>query len=416
MIVKAAARVMKRCEQLSQFSERDDCLQRTFCSAPMRAVHSCLSSWMADSGLNVCHDAAGNLIGQSGSDRDQPVLMIGSHLDTVVNAGKFDGTLGVLLGLAVAELLQAQNHVLGFDVAVVGFSEEEGVRFNTPYIGSRAVAGCFDGAMLDVQDTGGVTICSALRSFGCNPDEISLASFADRNLIGFLEAHIEQGPILESENSPVGIVTAIAGQTRATFTFTGKAGHAGTTPMALRHDALAAAAAFITAVEAIGRHTPGLFATVADIRVLPNVSNVISGQTVVCLDLRHEQDSARQAAFEALIRTANYIATERNVPVDITPKLDQATVVMNSVLIESLRDAVISLNLPVHLMSSGAGHDAAVMAQAAPAAMLFIRCRDGISHHPDEHVEEKDVSVALSVILKAIQMISDRHSVRPQRE
>ncbi len=412
-IAEAAARVIHRCEQLAQFSERNDCLQRTFCSAPMHDAQALIVDWMRDIGLHASLDAAGNLIGQTGTDREQPVLLIGSHLDTVVNAGKFDGTLGVLLGLAIVELLRADNHGLAFEIAVVGFSEEEGVRFNTPYIGSRAIAGSFDPATLDVQDKSGVSIRAALRSFGCDTSQMVNASFADRNLIGFLEAHIEQGPVLESENCPVGIVTAIAGQTRVAITFTGTAGHAGTVPMALRRDALAGAAELIGAVEKIGRNTPGLFATVGDIRVSPNVSNVIAGQAVVCLDLRHEQDEVRQAAFESLVQTANSIASQRNLFVEIAINLDQAAVTMNSALIQALQDAIRSLNYPIRLLPSGAGHDAAVMAQAAPTAMLFVRCRNGISHHPDEHVEEQDVSVALRVMFDAIQIISDRHATRP---
>lgn len=402
----AVQRVLLRCDQIAAMSEVAGQTTRTFCCPSMRNVHDSIAAWMRAINLSCHADAAGNLIGQPGGS-EQPVMMIGSHLDTVVNAGRYDGVLGVLLGLAAAELIHQSKQELGFDLVIVGFSDEEGVRFNRPYIGSSAVAGCFDPKVLDVKDADGFTVKSALSGFGCEPDQWSSASFVNRNVIGFIEAHIEQGPVLQSESQSVGVVSAIAGQTRATIRVAGTAGHAGTVPHQLRRDALAAAAELVLSIEQLGQSTEGLVATVGQLDVSPNASNVIPGEVQLTLDLRHVDDSVRKICLEKICDAMSEVATRRSLQINIDVNLDQPAVPMDSKITQALSDAIRDTGcIPIEMLS-GAGHDAAVMVNLAPSAMLFVRCRDGVSHHPDEHVELDDVSVALKVLLAGLRRISN---------
>ncbi len=423
MLDDAALRIVQRCELVGAMSDVASETTRTFCSPAMKTVHSELAKWMQAASLSVELDAVGNLIGLPArqDDSDKPILMIGSHLDTVVAAGKFDGVLGVMLGLAVAELIHQTQIQLPFDVAVVGFSEEEGVRFNRPYLGSSGIAGTFDPAFLSLKDPTGVSVEDALNSFGCDGAKWSTASFAKldakpggaqlttkRRVIGFLEAHIEQGPLLESEAQPVGIVSAIAGQTRAVIVVRGTAGHAGTVPHHLRSDALAAAAELVSRLETLGQETDGLVATVGKLDVRPNAPNVIPGEVTFSVDIRHADDSVRKTSFKTFRESVAQLATNRNIEFEITTHLDQAAVPMDTRLNRAMATAIQNSGHTLQTMLSGAGHDAAIMAQLAPAAMLFIRCRNGISHHPDEHVESEDILVALTVMLNAVLMLESQ--------
>ncbi len=400
----AAQRVADRCDELAGHSdEGPDRLTRVFCSPAMKSAHKQLESWMCDAGMEGELDAAGNLIGKSGNSK--PVFMIGSHLDTVVNAGRFDGMLGVLLGLGVAEVLRECSATSGielpFDIHVVAFSEEEGVRYQFPFIGSQGIAGCLDPADFDRLDRNSISIRDALREFGCRPEEVDSASYKSRNLIGFMEAHIEQAVVLEEADVPVGVVTAIAGQSRATITFTGMAGHAGTVPHDRRRDALAAAAELVLEIEQLGQQTSGLFATVGDIAARPGLSNVIPGSAELRLDLRHETDSVRDKAFARIESFVLMISESRNVGSEVVAQHTPA-VPMDSRLTEAVQRAVVDAGgEPVSLVS-GAGHDAMIMAQVAPSCMLFVRCRDGISHHPDEFVSPDDIQAALGVMVGAL--------------
>ena len=395
--VEQAGEVIRWCRRLAKLSEEPDATTRTFLSKPMRDVHTALAAWMARAGMTVRVDAIGNIRGvyaaesSAASPGAAPRFYIGSHLDTVHNAGAFDGVLGTVMAVALVQMLGEKR--FPFAIEVVGFSDEEGVRFGTPFLGSRALAGSFDPALLDRVDQAGRSVRDAVRQFGLDPRRIPDARAA-ANPLGYLEFHIEQGPVLENLNLPLAVVDVISGQSRAEVTFEGMAGHAGTTPMSIRKDALACAAAWITEVEREAVTTSGLVATVGKLAVEPGVGNVIPGRAVVSLDVRHPADRMREAAVERLSKSAAEIAGRRGLEISWELHLDQASVAMDPALTAML-DRAVARSAPAHRMPSGAGHDAMILAAKMPAAMLFLRCEGGISHHPSENVNEADVAAAL---------------------
>ncbi len=404
-----ARRVLAECRALTQMTEEPGRITRRFLTPPVHDVHAHLSARMQALGMTVRVDAIGNLRGlwqPSGPQAKR--LLIGSHIDTVPHAGAFDGVLGVVLALelvdiALVEIALLQNEKARDRLAleVVAFSEEEGVRYATPFLGSRALAGSFDPALLAAKDADGVRMDAAIRAFGLDPEKIGEAALdpktGDPGVLGFLEMHIEQGPVLEAENLQLAVVDGIVGQTRLEFRFTGQANHAGTTPMHLRHDALAAAAEWIVAVESIAGTEAGLVATVGKLDLQPNAANVIPGQVELSLDLRHMSDLTRGHWVRYLIHAAQSAAHKRGAEVEWQQKLDQPAVEMDPGLTMQLAEALHACGIPARRMPSGAGHDAMVMAARFPAAMLFLRSPGGISHHPDESVREQDVEAALRV-------------------
>ena len=396
-----ADEALARCDVLAGESEQPGRLTRTFLSAPMRRVHDQVSGWMAEAGMAVRLDQAANLIGRhpaEGGGDEAPTLLIGSHLDTVPDAGKFDGALGVLLGVAAVRALGDRR--LPFAVEVVGFSEEEGVRYRTPYLGSLALCGRFDPAYLELLDDDGVTMADAFRGFGLDPGQIAGAASRPGRIAAYLEAHIEQGPVLESWASPVGVVSAIAGQSRLWVTFEGKAGHAGTSPMELRRDALPAAAELVLAVEGLARSVEGLRGTVGSIAASPGAVNVVPGSVTLSLDVRHAEDSVRDRAVSDLLDSARGIASRRGLEFRVDRAQDHRAVPADPALADLLASAVRDAGVDPRFLVSGAGHDAAVMAGLAPMAMLFLRSPGGISHHPDEQVLNSDVRIALDVMVR----------------
>jgi allantoate deiminase len=375
-------------------SEEPGRTTRRFLTAPVAQVHAHLRSRMTALRMSVSVDAAGNLRGLWHPEAASR-LVLGSHIDTVPDAGAYDGVLGVFLALELVE--QAQREGLPLAIEVIAFSEEEGVRFGVPFIGSRAVAGRFDPALLALRDADGVSLDGALRNFGLDPADLNSAILGSE-AVGFLEIHIEQGPVLEAEDLSLAVVTAIAGQTRLEVTFSGQANHAGTTPMHLRQDALAAAAEWISAVESLARNHSGessLVATVGKIFVEPNAGNVIAGKATVSLDIRSDRDPFRQATVEELLRTAESIAARRGAICTSRIQMEQPAVPMDEQLTAILGESVEAAGFPLRRMPSGAGHDAMVMATRLPSAMLFLRSPGGISHHPAESVREQDVAAAL---------------------
>jgi len=387
--------VIERCGALAEFTEEPGFIKRTFLSPPMRDVHRSLTGWMAEAGMSVMVDAVGNIRGlRRGAHTGGRRLYLGSHLDTVPRAGAFDGVLGVVLAVGLVESLGDRE--LSFDIEVLGFSEEEGVRFGAPFIGSRALAGTIDETLLSHRDAEGVTVGDAIREFGLDPARIGDARGVP-GALGYLEFHIEQGPVLESMQAQLGVVEAIAGQSRLDVVFTGAANHAGTTPMRLRRDALAGAAEWIGAVEREACATTGLVATVGRVEAGPGAGNVIPGVCNTSLDVRHAVDSVRRGAVSRLLACADAIAAPRKLSVSTEQRLDQPAVAMDATLTAILEGAVAGSGCGVHRLVSGAGHDAMILASAMPVAMLFIRSPGGISHHPDESVLPEDVAAALAV-------------------
>lgn len=399
--------VVERCRQLATHTEEPGWITRTFLSEPMHRVHADLRVWMEQAGMNVHVDAAGNLRGHyDAATADAPRLIVGSHLDTVPHAGAFDGILGVVLGVALVKALGGRR--LGFGIEVVGFSEEEGVRFGSPFIGSRALVGTIDDALLARRDADGSSVADAIRTFGLDPAAAGEARVTGTTL-GYLEFHIEQGPVLERLNLPLGVVTSIAGQSRLDVRFEGKANHAGTTPMHLRRDALAGASEWIGAVERDAAATPSLVATVGKIEAQPGAGNVIAGSVRMTLDVRHTNDEVRAGAVKHLLDSAQQIAARRGLAASSELRLDQAAVAMDARMVEMLSCAMKAGGFVEHRMHSGAGHDAMVMAGRMPAAMLFLRSPGGISHHPDEAVLEADVAAALVTGLHFIDQLERVH-------
>ena len=399
-----AKRVIDECRHLATMTEEPGRITRRFLSPAVREVHDYLRARMKALGMQVHVDAAGNLRGLwQSQDSSGKRLVMGSHIDTVPDAGAFDGVLGVVIALEWVEI--ARELKLPLSIEIIAFSEEEGVRFGTPFIGSRAVAGRFDEDLLEAKDADGVTLEAAIRTFGLDPGQIGEAELAE-GAVGFVEVHIEQGPVLESEWLSVAAVTAIVGQTRLTFEFIGHANHAGTTPMRLRRDALSAAAEWIAKVEAGACATDGLVATVGKIVVEPNAGNVVPGSVKVSLDVRHAIDSTRKEAVGKLIENAESIAARRELKLKRTRQLDQPAVPMDERLTSFLADAIEAVGLPLKRMPSGAGHDAMVMAARVPTAMLFLRSPGGLSHHPDEAVLEEDVEASLEVGRKFLERLA----------
>jgi allantoate deiminase len=415
--------IVARCRELALCSDVKGETTRTFLAPSMHRVHALLGGWMQSAGMQVRVDAIGNLRGVLPADMpDAPRILIGSHLDTIVNAGAFDGILGVVLGIAMVEEMFTQSRGdtnsytrLPFTIEVIGFSEEEGVRFAKPFLGSLALIGELDTAILARTDCNGVNIADAIRRFGLDPDELP-ADVVDDSAFAYLEFHIEQGPVLDSEELSLGVVDAIAGQTRMQFIFTGEANHAGTSPMgALRSDALAAAAQWIVEVERCANGCGGLTATVGKLDTIGGASNVIAGNVVATLDVRHAQDEARHAAVTHFVEAAQAAASSRGVTVDHTTSLDQPSVAMDSELTALLADASTrATGRTARVLTSGAGHDAMIVARRVPSAMLFLRTPGGLSHHPDEAVHAVDVEAALATGVEFLRRLRDDRAMIEQ--
>ncbi len=370
----------------------------------MRDCHCEITRWLGPLGTEVNIDAAGNLRAfYSAADTQAPRLLLGSHLDTVPNAGAYDGVLGVVLAIALLEELDGRR--LPFGIEVVGFSEEEGVRFGAPFIGSRALTGRLDEQLLSLQDAQGISVGRAIENFGLNPGDIPKAALKNDTL-GYLEFHIEQGPVLEKLRLPLAVVEGIAGQSRLEFTFVGRANHAGTTPMHLRHDAVAAAAEWIISVERQANEVPNLVATVGRIDARPGATNVIAGEARLTLDVRHSSDEIRNRAVDSLVREAEQIVQRRGLSVSHRILLNQQAIAMDSFLVNEIEQAIRHSGCETHRMVSGAGHDAMILAERVPAAMIFLRTPGGISHDPGESVELEVVAKAIECGLRLLDQLA----------
>lgn len=364
--------------------------------------------WMEEAGLPTRLDAVGNLMGRrEGRRAGTPALLLGSHLDTVIDAGRFDGVLGVLLALAAVEELEVREKRPAFALEVVAFADEEGVRFPCALTGSRAMAGTLDPAVLGLTDRDGTTLAEALRACGLDPEGLAACARRPGEILGFLEAHIEQGPVLEQEGVAVGLVEAIVGATRLEVQVEGRTGHAGTVPMRLRRDALAGAAEMVLAVERLARGTEGLVATVGRLEVLPGAVNTIPGRVRFTIDLRSPEDGERTRVLADLEARLEEIACGRGLALQVVTTHEARAVRSDPKLLDALARAQARLGLPERRLVSGAGHDAMAIAAIAPVAMLFVRCREGISHDPAEYAAPADIEAALAVLVETLVLLSE---------
>ncbi len=406
---------MERCELLGEISEEPGLLVRPYGSRAMREVDGVVSGWMREAGMTPRRDAIGNLIGRY-EGTGEKTLILGSHLDTVRDAGKYDGILGVMVALACVQRLHERDERLPFAVEVVAFADEEGLRFGTTFLGSSVYAGAFDKGLLSLEDREGVTLSEAVLAFDGDPEDLVEGGRGGEDLLGYCEVHIEQGPVLEREGLPVGVVSAINGQSRVRVDFVGEAGHAGTVPMEERRDALCAAAEFVLEVESAARAEPGAVATVGEISALPGASNVIPGEAKHAMDLRHPDDAVRERLRERLERRAREIAASRGCEHRWQVRQETPAVPADPELSALLAEAIEDSGLRVRRLPSGAGHDAAQVAALTPAAMLFVRCERGISHNPAESVTREDVEAAIEVTGRFLELVAKAESPREREK
>lgn len=399
---KIAQQVMTRCDELGKISQSDENLDRRYLTPEHQQANQLVGEWMSQAGMKTWQDEAGNLWGRLESKTpNAPRFLVGSHLDTVPNGGKYDGMLGVLAPISLIHALNEQSLELPFHLDLVGFGDEEGTRFRSTLLGSRALTGQWPAEWAEVEDADGISLKNALKTFGSDFDKIPNAAISTDDLIGYLELHIEQGPVLEQEGLPVGVVSAIAGAKRFEINIKGMAGHAGTVPMPLRQDALCAASEMILAVERIAQEH-GIVATVGQINNRPNGVNVISGNTSISLDIRSEFDDKRDAGLAQIMLKIKAIADRRQVTLGIKQTHAASAVHCDKGLQGILRDAIANAGYKALTLPSGAGHDAMAIANICPVAMLFMRCDKGISHNPAEAINAEDVAVSLEVLDHAI--------------
>ena len=395
----AAALTMARLEMLGSVSQSDKFLDRRYLSEQHRQANQLTANWMNEAGMGTWQDAAGNIWGRLESAvPEAPRLIFGSHLDTVPNGGKYDGMLGVLAPVTIAALLKGERHALPFHLDVVGFGDEEGTRFGSTLLGSRALTGKWPDDWRRMKDADGIALEEAMQQFGLDFDKVSQAAISGNNVLAYLELHIEQGPVLEKHNLPVGTVTGIAGARRLAFEVTGMAGHAGTVPMEMRQDALCAASAMVLCIQQTVRQYTGVVATVGSMTVKPNAVNVIPGQANFTLDIRSDDNHRRDTALEHILHELNNLAMQHGVTLSHHVTHDAGAVQCAPHLQEALMEATSACGITPFSLPSGAGHDAMAMADICPVAMLFTRCKGGISHHPLESITQDDVAASLAVL------------------
>lgn len=392
-------RALARIEALGRISDHPDYLVRTFLSDASKSAVGLILGWMKDAGMEAQVAADGTVRGiLPGGDAQAPPFVIGSHHDTVIDAGKYDGALGIISAIAAVETLREEGIRLPFDVHVLGFSDEEGIRFHSTYLGSKSVAGLLDQDALAAVDSHGISVAEAIRSEGLR-EGVTPILYQPGRIRGYIELHIEQGRVLESENLAVCAVSGMSGQARLVVTLTGRADHAGTTPMPLRRDALTGAAECILAAEKLARGNPPLVVTVGRIEVHPGASNSVPQSAKFTVDLRHPEDGLRKQFLGQLHDHLQSIATERGLDFNWSVAQDSDAVPCDPSLTGRLLDGLEAQTGSAICLASGAGHDAVVMSTLGPVAMIFVRCRDGLSHHPDEHASPEDIASGIKVLV-----------------
>jgi allantoate deiminase len=401
--------ILARAEELAALTERPGMLARSYLTPQHRQAGERIRAWMREAGMQAGFDALGNVVGRyEGTRPGAPAIMTGSHMDTVVDAGKYDGLFGVLAPIACVAELHAQGRRLAFPLEVIAFGDEEGVRFGTSMMGSKALAGRFDASVLETRDAQGTSLSEALRAFGCEPGAIPALRREPAGIRLYVETHIEQGPVLLNEGLAVGVVTAIAGSSRARVTLRGEEGHAGTVPMAMRHDALVAAAEMVVELERRCRASDGrVVGTVGKLAVAGGGAiNVIPGRVEFTVDIRSGDDATRRTAVEAVEHAFRAVATERGVAIEWTPVQEMRAAACDAGEQERLARAIAAQGLPVRRLPSGAGHDAMQFAGITPIAMLFVRCGNGgVSHSPRETLAAEDADIATRVLLAYLEAV-----------
>nr|WP_029687180.1 allantoate amidohydrolase [Tatumella saanichensis] len=408
---QAGERAMARCETLASISETPGQLTRVYLSAEHLRANQQVAQWMEQAGMRVWQDQVGNICGRyEGLTAGAPAILLGSHLDSVRNAGKYDGPLGVLTAIETVSWLNQQQKRLPVAIEIVGFADEEGTRFGITLLGSKGITGRWPESWVDHPDQQGITVAQAMQQLGLNAAEIHHAARRRDEFIAYLELHIEQGPCLEDAELALGVVTAINGARRLNCCFTGMAGHAGTVPMTHRKDALAAAAEWMVFIEQQTQAAdPQLVATVGTLSCAPGAVNVIPGEVQLSLDIRGPEDEPLQNLLQQLLQEAEAIAARRGLTFSAEQFYGIPATTCDSGLRDALSDAVTAVQGKSMLLPSGAGHDAIAIAECWPVAMLFVRCAGGISHHPAESVTTEDVALAIHAYLLAILGVAERH-------
>lgn len=400
-----AQRAMRRLDSLAAYTETPGALTRRFLTPAHHAAMQQVAAWMTDAGMTARIDPIANVIGRlEGGKPGAPAILIGSHIDTVADAGKYDGNFGVIVGLEAAEALRTAG--LRHAIEVVAFGDEEGVRFPSHLLSSRALSGAVTPEELHTTDADGVSVRVALAALGLDPDKLSQCQRRPEDIAAYLEVHIEQGPVLQAQDQPLAAVTAISGATRMRITVAGVAGHAGTVPMTLRHDALAAAAEMVLAVERIGKASgTGLVATVGRMDVLPGAPNVIPGEARFTVDVRSPLDAQRKRVVADILDQFMAVAKSRGVRLSSEIYYDAPAAVMDGKVVMAVADAIAATGHQPLQLASGAGHDAMAIAPHWPSAMMFVRCKDGISHNPAESITIDDCGVAIRALIETIRRL-----------
>ncbi|WP_019241899.1 MULTISPECIES: allantoate amidohydrolase [Bacillus] len=402
-------RIFERAEELASCSCSSIGVTRLPFTEESAKAGILIEKWMNEAGMTVRKDGLNNIIGRyEGENPDAPILIIGSHLDTVIEGGKYDGMLGVITGIEVVQSLFDSGIILDHPIEVVGFCDEEGVRFHSTFLGSRAIAGTLTDVDLERKDEDGISIAEALKTIGINPLDYLMCRKKKEDVLGYLELHIEQGPVLENENQSVGVVSGIAGATRFSFEIEGKAGHAGTVPIELRQDALVGAAELIQYIESVMWKNRPLVATVGKLLVHPGASNVIPSLVKGTLDIRDIDKTRKESAIHEILIESKKICKSRGLQITFEKVMEADPVVCSDRFNSIIEAAIIqSGGNPIKLFS-GAGHDAMAMADITEVAMIFVRCKDGLSHHPDECVTVEDVEAGAEVLYSTVLKIANK--------
>ncbi|MGG6102043.1 MULTISPECIES: allantoate amidohydrolase [Pantoea] len=407
----AARRIMARCDALAEISESDQGLTRVYLSPEHLRANARVGEWMQAAGMTVWQDAVGNICGRyEAAQPGAPALLLGSHLDTVRNAGRYDGMLGVLSAIETVQWLSDHQRRLPLAIEVIGFGDEEGTRFGITLLGSRGITGTWPDSWPTHPDGNGITVSQAMRDVGLDATQIPRAARAVSDIVAYLELHIEQGPCLEQDDLALGVVTAINGARRLNCSFTGEAGHAGTVPMNHRKDALAAAAEWMVFIEHTTREQPGqLVATVGTLSCAPGAVNVIPGEVNLSLDVRGPEDAPLESLLSTLLTQAEAIALRRGLTFTSNEYYRIAATACDARLQQALSHAIETVQGRSLALPSGAGHDAIAIAERWPVGMLFVRNHRGISHHPAESVKEADVGPAVQAYLQAVCHLAEQH-------